>query len=165
MCYIHSEQPYAVPFQFRLCLWQVCHSIQGKSHVTITHDALDLTVQLPTPPPPLYKVQSLGLPCTGGQDWRPVQTCSLKGPPTYGQHKRAVCILLEYFLVHNSERSPCKWKLHNYVATFTLKRGLGPTVLVPHLFSVHMPQSSTPGNRCRRVNHVLPQLINMHEDP
>ena len=29
----------------------VCHSVQGAPHVTITHDALDLTVQAPTPPP------------------------------------------------------------------------------------------------------------------
>ena len=26
---------------------EVCHSVQGGSHVTITHDALDLTVQGP----------------------------------------------------------------------------------------------------------------------
>ena len=29
----------------------VCHSAQGESHVTITHVALDFTVQGPTPTP------------------------------------------------------------------------------------------------------------------
>ena len=38
----------------------------GGSHVTITCDALDLT-----------SVTS------GGQDWKPVQTCSLEDPPTH----------------------------------------------------------------------------------
>ena len=28
MCYIHIEQPYAVPFQFGLCLWQARETIQ-----------------------------------------------------------------------------------------------------------------------------------------
>ena len=62
------------------------------AHVTITHDALDLTVQ--GPPAPALALPSLGPPCTdtppqrlashpllvtsGGQDWRPVQTCSLE---------------------------------------------------------------------------------------
>ena len=55
------------------------------SHVTITQDALDLTLQ--DPPPVLDPIP--GPPYTGtwlqpllalpsGQDWRPVQTCSLE---------------------------------------------------------------------------------------
>ena len=56
----------------------------GGSHVIITHDALDLTVQpSPEPTPPL----DMGAHCTGapyillvisgGDHWRHVQTCSL----------------------------------------------------------------------------------------
>ena len=75
----------------------VCHLVQGVPHVTITHGALDLTVQ---PPPPLClppspniwpgtshtRPQTLDLgshlPLTScNQHWRPVQTCSLEYPP------------------------------------------------------------------------------------
>ena len=75
--------------------------------MTITIDALDLTVQAPRHP------HGLGISLvvtSGGHYWRPVQTCSLHDPPpsvptsgsyssTYGLHKRAVHVLLECFLV------------------------------------------------------------------
>ena len=96
--------------------------LQGKSHVPITHDALDINVQgiplaLALPPPPdigphwtrppwpldmelhctrtpltaapghrtsLYKDPWPPLLVTsGGQDWRPVQTCSPRPPNQY----------------------------------------------------------------------------------
>ena len=48
----------------------------GGSKVTITYDALDLTVQGPWP---LCRVpSSILLVTSGGQDWRPVQTCPLE---------------------------------------------------------------------------------------
>ena len=66
----------------------VCHSAQVErgSHVTISHDALDLPICHPP-------VQGLSPLCTGfcpllvtsgKEDWTPVQTCSLEdltGPP------------------------------------------------------------------------------------
>ena len=78
----------------------VCQSFcsWGRSHVTITYDALDLTIQTPLPTQtwdltvqglhghgiPLYRNPSLTtwpalLVTSGSQDWGPVQTCSL-GP-------------------------------------------------------------------------------------
>ena len=67
----------------------VCHSVQQGSYITITHYALDLTVQctgstLRTGPWPQYRAP---LPCTGPQschsdiwchDWGPDQKCPLK---------------------------------------------------------------------------------------
>ena len=71
---------------FQSCL-SVSHSINSKGgfSVTITHNALDLTVQGLPPnmglqwagPPAPYQVVTLG-----GQGWRPVQTCSLEDPAT-----------------------------------------------------------------------------------
>ena len=75
----------------------VCFSLSvcpEGSHVTITHDAWDLTVQRPPScsnlfnfdltvqePPTLCPVYRVPLVVTSiGQDWRPVQTCSLEGP-------------------------------------------------------------------------------------
>ena len=83
------------------------------SHVNITHNVLDLTVQGPGAPPCTGPL----LVTSGSQDWRPVQTCSLEdltvqGTPnnadiywwpateahTVGE--RAVHILVECFLLH-----------------------------------------------------------------
>ena len=70
--------------------------------MTITHDAMDLSVQgspvLTLMPPDMgpdctgispwiseMTVQGpLPVLTSGGQDWRPVQTCSLEDPPTGG---------------------------------------------------------------------------------
>ena len=60
----------------RVCL-SVCP--QG-SHVTIAHDALGLTIQKGPPSPALLWPWPL-LVTSGGQDQRPVQTCSLGDPP------------------------------------------------------------------------------------
>ena len=93
------------------------HSVQG-SHVTITHDASDITMQ-GTPnssPPPDMASQTPLLLTSGGQDWRPVQTYSLEDIPSwlpssgnwnnrYGQCKRTVSILLECFLVTTHKQS------------------------------------------------------------
>ena len=64
----------------------VCLSfcLRGGSHVTITHDALDLTVQ-----EPLHSWPHSLLVTSGGQDWRSDE----------GQRKWAGHILLECFLV------------------------------------------------------------------
>ena len=51
---------------------RVCLSVHRGDHVTITHDAFDLTVQGP-PALPL-------LVTSGGQDWRSVHTCSFEDP-------------------------------------------------------------------------------------
>ena len=83
--------------------------------MTITHDVLDLTVQGtsdPSPAPlPTGTVGLSPLPViSGGQDWRPVQTCSLEDPPSVTDirwlsteactvYMQVVCILLECFLV------------------------------------------------------------------
>ena len=109
----------------------VSHSVHRRvSHVTITHVALDLTIQ--EPPPQLYSILPPITPsvqgphlyriplCTrpqfplpplmtfGGQDWRPVHTCSLEDShqcwhlvaiEVHTVSKRAVRILLECFLV------------------------------------------------------------------
>ena len=76
-----------------VCL-SVCLS-HKESHVAITHDALDLTVQ-PSPalapallfqtwdpqprPHPSYIGPHPLLVTSGGHHWRPVQTCSLEDP-------------------------------------------------------------------------------------
>ena len=102
----------------------VSHSFRHEKHVTINHDALDLTVQgLPSSPSPL-QTSDLGSPIhppapaiplltPGGHHWRPVQTCPLEDPPislgaTSGRShwstyslQREVCILLECFLLNN----------------------------------------------------------------
>ena len=63
-------------------LASVCHSVwwgwRG-SHVIMTHDALDLTIQGPL----LYRALPLLLVTSGRQDWRRVETCSLEesSPP------------------------------------------------------------------------------------
>ena len=76
---------------------------EGESHVVITHDALDFTVQPWTPTAPLpaqplgmgphcteshprhgfspYKDPRLLQVISGGHHWRPVQNCSLQDPP------------------------------------------------------------------------------------
>ena len=76
---------------------------QGGLHVTITHDALNLTVQPPT--------SNMGTPLletSGDHHWRIVKTCSLEDPHQYWHlvateactvGKQAVCILLGCFLV------------------------------------------------------------------
>ena len=75
-------------------------SVQGGPHVTITHDALDLSVQRPSltyqtwdpsqahpspiPQTPL-QTSHMGpnpkLATSGGHHWRPVQTCSFEDQP------------------------------------------------------------------------------------
>ena len=97
----------------------ICLSVcsRGKGfHVTITHDALDLNIQgPPSPAPPLCTgtffapAPALLLVTSGGEDQRPIQTCSLEDPPgadirwlateacMVGEH--LVHILLEYLLV------------------------------------------------------------------
>ena len=67
----------------------VCLSVcpQGGSHVTITHDTLDLTGKGPPQLCPLnmFKLVQLGPPVQrppGGQDWGPVQTCPLEDAPS-----------------------------------------------------------------------------------
>ena len=72
----------------------------GGSHVIIIYDVLDLTVQLPTNPPPVLAYHgtlldwhnplptptwyplALAQPpvLSGGHHWRPVQTCSFQDP-------------------------------------------------------------------------------------
>ena len=56
----------------------LCLSVQRERvpHVTITHDALDLTVQIPIPAPAPPKFRhGIALQVTsGGHHWRPVQT-------------------------------------------------------------------------------------------
>ena len=66
-------------------VYQFVHSV--RSYVTITHDALDLTIQgtpgLPctgTHPPSPARPPGPLLVSSGGQDWRPVQICSLENP-------------------------------------------------------------------------------------
>ena len=86
--------------------------------MTITHDALNLTVQGPSPPtrdmgpPPGLSPFHL-LVTSDSNYWRPGQTCSLENPPTlpvltsggmltkvHTVGKWAVRILLECFLVY-----------------------------------------------------------------
>ena len=60
---------------------RVCLSIhRGGSLATITHDALDLTVQGPSPESLCISPfkQAPQLVISGGQDPRPIQTCSLE---------------------------------------------------------------------------------------
>ena len=89
----------------------------GGPHVTITHDALNVTVQGPSPPtrdmgPPGLSPFHL-LVTSDSNYWRPGQTCSLENPPTlpvltsggmltkvHTVGKWAVRILLECFLVY-----------------------------------------------------------------
>ena len=55
----------------------------GRSHVAITHDTLDLTIQGPPGHmTSLYRDSLDPSPSPWGQDWIPVQTCSLEDPPT-----------------------------------------------------------------------------------
>ena len=68
----------------------VCHSVQGVPYVTITHDALDLTV---SPPWSLaFPTSDMGPPTprllliSGGQHWRPFQTCSPQVATSGGGH-------------------------------------------------------------------------------
>ena len=84
--------------------------------MTITQDALDLTVQAPTALLPLPPYRTMPCLYTGpwpllGQDWKPVQICSLEDltvqpsdiwwmpTETCVVAKRAVCTLIECFLV------------------------------------------------------------------
>ena len=60
----------------RVCL-SVCHSLHRGSHVTITLDALDLTIQWPHGTS-LYRKPLLVT--SGDQYWRLVQTCSPEDP-------------------------------------------------------------------------------------
>ena len=68
----------------------VCHSVQGVPYVTITHDALDLTVSPPWSP--AFPTSDLGPPIphllliSGGQHWRPFQTCSPQVATSGGGH-------------------------------------------------------------------------------
>ena len=69
----------------RLC-FQSCLSVilltGGGPYMTITYDALDLTVQgrlQPNPPPPRPEDSPLLL-TSGGHYWRPVQTCHFRTP-------------------------------------------------------------------------------------
>ena len=82
-------------------LWEANVSVvsvcpQG-SHVTITHDALEFTVQAqsipltwdsPAPVRPPPEMTHWGPPSptllltSDGQDWKPVQTCSLEDAPS-----------------------------------------------------------------------------------
>ena len=64
-------------------------STGGGFHLTITRDALGLTIQgCPNPSPgPSHFLPMQGPPIlpsrivtSGGQDWRPVQSCSLEDP-------------------------------------------------------------------------------------
>ena len=62
-------------------------------HVSITHDALNLTVQdtpgsAPSPPPRPKEIRPVDYPIpqptvvtSGGNHWRPLQTCSFGAPP------------------------------------------------------------------------------------
>ena len=92
----------------------VCLSVHRGPHLTITHDALGLTVQGPPPalPPPNI---DMGPPqshpllvISGDHHWKPVQTCSFDDSTGtaiwWSKHKkvgkRAVCILLKCFLVN-----------------------------------------------------------------
>ena len=56
-----------------VCL-SVCPQGERSPHVTITHYALDLSIKGPPWPCPLVVAP-------GGQDWRPVQTCSQEPHP------------------------------------------------------------------------------------
>ena len=81
---------YLLPMKLRegnvFCLLTIC-LFTGEFHVTITHDALGLTIQGSSPwscppsvqEPPMPWAQSSLFTGTfpGGQDLRPVQTCSL----------------------------------------------------------------------------------------
>ena len=109
----------------------VCLSVilLGGSHVTIIHDAFDLTAEgrpisdmssLPALPPdilpgtpPDIRPEIPLLLTSGGQHWRLVQACSLEDPlhpppsrttsvvatEAHMVYKRALCILLECFLI------------------------------------------------------------------
>ena len=85
----------------------------GGAHVTITHDALDLTVQ-PLPTSNMNPEDPLTRTSLTSDIWLPsLETCSnmfirphCVGPPgsdwrSYRQRKRAVRVLLECFLVIN----------------------------------------------------------------
>ena len=90
-------------------LWEgncVCHYVYGEaSHVTLAHNALDLTIQ---GPPCTGILGNSMLVTSGGQDWRPVQNYSpedQRTPPglvatevrTVG--KPVVNIIQKWFLV------------------------------------------------------------------
>ena len=72
--------------KLRECNVFMCVSFcpQRRSHVTITHDALDFTIQGPPWPNPLCTETPLApapqLVTSGCQDQGPVQTCSLEDP-------------------------------------------------------------------------------------
>ena len=82
--------------------------------MTVTHDALNLTIQ-DTPGQGPHCTGTSLVVMSGGQGWRHVQTCSLEDPPTGAEiwwlmkhmctvGKRVVCILLECFLVVSGNR-------------------------------------------------------------
>ena len=84
-------------------------ALVGSTHVTIIHDALDLTIHDPPQSWPPVEALLLMLMASGGKDRRSVQTCSLETPPgadiwwlvieAYMVGGRAVCIILECLLV------------------------------------------------------------------
>ena len=90
--------------------------LQKGSHVTITHDTLDLTrymdtLLVPDPTHPQF-LASLLLMTTSGRDWKSVQAYSLEDlrppPPSVDicwAGKQAVRILLECFLFGKNFKS------------------------------------------------------------
>ena len=115
MCFYRSPTKLQEDNVFSCVFLSFCQG--GGSHVTITHDALDLNVQ-PIALPPPHRALALLLPLlltSGGQDWVLVQTCSLEDftvqpPPLVLKSggwilmmgQRVVGTLLECSFVENS---------------------------------------------------------------
>ena len=117
-----------------------CHSIHlgvGGSHVTIIHDALDLTVRPFWPQshqhshPPISDMSLPGpgssppLVTSGGHYWRPVQTCSLEDPPN-----QCHLLTVEGVMVSTSGQYASYW--NDFLFSFIFIHHFPPTSLVSY---------------------------------
>ena len=84
-------------FSVRAVCPSVILSMREGSHVTITHDALDLTILVTPPPPPgsALALLDMGPYCIGP----PPDMFKLVNYEARKVGKRAISILLEFFLV------------------------------------------------------------------
>ena len=89
----------------------------GGSHVTITFDALDLTVQAPRSPHGL----GISLVVTSdGHYWRPVQTCSLHDPTPFLLHRCRHLAAIKAHTVCASGRYASYWNAFLFKNPFAI---------------------------------------------
>ena len=89
----------------------VSQSVNGGPHVTITYDALDITVQCPAPSPGRFGHQTWDPPApvpllvtSVDHHWRPVLTCSFEDP-----HEQRLVVTTEAHAVSTGRQNASYW--------------------------------------------------------